>query len=101
MLDISVLYPVPLCALVFLLVRKWRKPTLQYPPSPKGYPIIGNVLDLPMNVPLWESFVSLANRQGRYRGHFGRRGDADTALQRYRHPLLATAGYRHGRFEQQ
>jgi hypothetical protein len=64
MLDVSVLYPLPLCALIFALISKWRKPTLQYPPGPKHYPILGNVLDLPMNAPIWESFLSLANRQG-------------------------------------
>jgi hypothetical protein len=66
MLDVSVLYPLPLCVFVFVLVRKWRKPTSPYPPGPKGYPILGNVLDLPTNVPIWESLTSLANRQGSF-----------------------------------
>jgi len=37
---------------------------LPNPPGPKGYPIFGNVLDLPMNAPIWESLTTLANLQG-------------------------------------
>lgn len=38
-------------ALTFLLALtgyyRWRKPSLPFPPGPKGYPIIGNLLDVP------------------------------------------------------
>lgn len=64
MLDVSVLYPLLLCVFILALAGKWRKPTLPNPPGPKGYPIFGNVLDLPMNAPIWESLTTLANLQG-------------------------------------
>jgi len=32
--------------------------------GPKGLSILGNVLDLPPNVPFWESLASWANRHG-------------------------------------
>jgi len=64
MLDVPVLGLLLFC-ISMLALRKWRKPTLTYPPGPKGYPILGNVLDLLANVPMWESLTSLANRHGR------------------------------------
>ena len=65
MIDSSALY-LPLFGLVTLaLVRKWRRPSLPYPPGPKGYPILGNALDLSMSVPIWESFTSLADLYGK------------------------------------
>ena len=41
--------------------RSSRRPP--YPPGPKGYPIIGNVLDLPEN-PVWEGFAKMAQEHG-------------------------------------
>ena len=67
MIDIFALYPLLFGVLVLALVRKRKKPTLPYPPGPKGYPILGNVLDLTMGVPLWEDITSLANRYGMLR----------------------------------
>ena len=64
MIDISLLYPLLFCVLILALVRKWKNPTLPYPPGPKGYPILGNVLDLTTSVPIWEDMTSLANRYG-------------------------------------
>ena len=61
MLDTFVLYALLLCVGILSLARKWKKPARPYPPGPKGYPILGNVLDLPMGVPVWESFMSLAD----------------------------------------
>ena len=61
----SALY-LPLFGLVILvIVRKWKRPSLPYPPGPKGYPILGNVLDLSMSVPIWESLASLAKIYGK------------------------------------
>ena len=64
MIDISALYPLLFGAFVLLLVRKRKRPTLPYPPGPNGYPLLGNVLDLTISVPLWEDITSLANRYG-------------------------------------
>jgi len=63
MLDVPVL-SLLLFGIAVLALRKWRKPTLSYPPGPKGYPILGNVLDLIQDVPIWETLASLANRHG-------------------------------------
>ena len=66
MFDASVItYPLLFSILVLILIRRrLKKPTLPYPPGPKSYPILGNALDLPMNAPIWETFVSLANNHG-------------------------------------
>lgn len=65
MFDPSVvIYPLLLFILIFVFVGRRKKHTLPYPPGPKGYPILGNVLDLPVSVPIWENFVSLANNHG-------------------------------------
>jgi hypothetical protein len=64
MIDLSALYPLLFGAFIFALVAKRKKPASPYPPGPKGYPILGNVLDLTMSVPLWEDITSLANRYG-------------------------------------
>ena len=68
MIDISVLYPLLFCAFILALVRKWKKSSLLYPPGPKGYPILGNALDLTASVPMWEDITSLTNRHGMFRG---------------------------------
>ena len=36
-----------------------------YPPGPRGHPLIGNLLDFPSRVPLWEGLTSLAKQYGR------------------------------------
>ena len=37
-----------------------NKSKLPYPPGPKGLPLIGNILDLPRDVPVWEGFAKMA-----------------------------------------
>jgi len=64
MIDASVLYSLLLCVFILGLIRKWKRPALPYPPGPKGYPILGNVLDLRMSAPIWENITSLSNRHG-------------------------------------
>ena len=59
---------VPLGTAVFLiaLARYFRsrdslsKSKLPYPPGPKGLPLIGNALDFPRGVPIWEGFSQMA-----------------------------------------
>jgi len=64
MIDTSVLYLLLLCVSILVLARRWKRPALPYPPGPKGYPILGNILDLSMSVPIWENITSLSNRHG-------------------------------------
>ena len=64
MIDISVLYLLLFGVFILALVGKWKRPSSPYPPGPKGYPILGNVLDLTTSVPLWEDITSLATRYG-------------------------------------
>jgi len=64
MIDIFALYPLLFGVFILALVWRQKRSTLPYPPGPKGYPILGNVLDLTMGVPLWEDITSLANRYG-------------------------------------
>lgn len=37
-----------------------NRSTLPYPPGPKGLPLIGNMLDLPRDTPIWEGFAQIA-----------------------------------------
>ena len=60
----AITYSLLFSIFILILVRGRNKPTLPYPPGPKSYPILGNALDLPMSVPIWENFVSLANNHG-------------------------------------
>jgi len=66
MIDISALYPLVFGVFILAFVRRWKRPTLPYPPGPKGYPILGNVLDLTTSVPLQEDITSLADRYGMF-----------------------------------
>lgn len=50
-------------AVSFIFVqRRRRKTRLPYPPGPKGYPVIGNVLDIPKDVPLWMALVQMTEK---------------------------------------
>ena len=72
MIDISVLYPLLFGVFILAIIRKWKRPSLPYPPGPKGYPILGNALDLTTTVPIWEDITSLANSYGMLSSHFVR-----------------------------
>jgi len=70
--DTKILSPmaVPLGATILLIVlaRYLRtrdsldKPKLPYPPGPKGLPLIGNALDFPRGMPIWEGFGQMAEK---------------------------------------
>lgn len=93
--GVSVFYPLPVCILILLVVKKWKKPTYPHPPGPKGYPIIGNVMDLPTGAPIWESLTSLADRHGTFRGSL--LGALKRPLSRHRYSILAPHGRGYGR----
>ncbi|KAK1219050.1 hypothetical protein PQX77_018240 [Marasmius sp. AFHP31] len=52
--TVELISPAPIAiaalAITFLLGRRWRR-GLPLPPGPKGYPIIGNLLDMPRSFP--------------------------------------------------
>jgi hypothetical protein len=56
--------PVFVALPVWFWLRKRSKRALPYPPGPKEYPLIGNVLDFPFGRPLWEGLTDLAKRYG-------------------------------------
>jgi len=70
--DTAILSPlaVPLGATVLLiaLARYLRprdflnKSKLPYPPGPKGLPLIGNALDFPRGMPIWEGLGQMAEK---------------------------------------
>ena len=49
-----------IAASLVLLQRRRRNAKLPYPPGPRGYPVIGNVLDIPPGVPLWKAVIPMA-----------------------------------------
>jgi len=50
------------------LAWKWRQNRTKspYPPGPKGYPLIGNIFDVPQDVPIWQAFVPLGRKFGEH-----------------------------------
>jgi len=68
MLSISPLGGVLLAiaASLVLVRRRRRNARLSYPPGPKGYPLIGNVLDIPQDVPLWKALMSVAAKHSEW-----------------------------------
>ena len=61
---ISLVLPPLIAFPVWYLLQNRSKNTLQYPPGPKAYPLIGNLLDFPASAPLWEGFTNLAKQYG-------------------------------------
>ena len=62
------LYTASICAATCLaLVLKWRHSRTRppYPPGPARYPLIGSVLELPRDVPIFKAFVSIAEKFSR------------------------------------
>lgn len=57
---------VAITAIVIVTLRKKRgSKHPPYPPGPKGYPVIGNVLDFPQN-PIWEGFAKMCQEYGEF-----------------------------------
>jgi len=66
MINKEALLAASLCAAASLaLIWKWQKNRRPpYPPGPKGYPLIGNILDIPQDIPAWKAFIALAQKFG-------------------------------------
>ena len=47
---------------LILVQRRRRKTGLPHPPGPKGYPLIGSVLDIVQDLPLWRVLMSMAEK---------------------------------------
>ena len=43
--------------------KRWALARLPYPPGPKRYPIVGNLLDFP-DSPIWEGYARMAEQYG-------------------------------------
>ena len=62
---VPLVLPLLFALLGWYWLRKRSKTALPYPPGPKPYPIIGNLLDFPHGVPLWEGLTDLAKQHGK------------------------------------
>ena len=51
-----------IAASLIFVQRRRRGAKPPYPPGPKGYPVIGNVLDIPQDVPLWKALMSMVEK---------------------------------------
>ena len=61
-------YAASLCAAASLaLLLKWQRSKSRppHPPGPRVYPLIGSVLAVPRDVPIWKGFMSIAKQLGR------------------------------------
>ena len=68
MSNTTILYAASLCAAVSLaLVLKWQRSGSRppHPPGPRAYPLIGSILAVPHNVPIWKGFMSIARELSR------------------------------------
>lgn len=54
---------VAVITIALVLAKRMTLRRLPYPPGPKGYPIIGNLLDFPRN-PVWEGLTKVAKAHG-------------------------------------
>ncbi len=52
-----------LAAISLIVHFSRRKQPAPYPPGPKGYPIIGNLLDMPTSLP-WRTYMQWGEKYG-------------------------------------
>ena len=65
-MDVFLLCTILLVSYFFLRwIRVAFRPTLPLPPGPKGYPIIGNMLDIPHAMP-WKKFQEWSKVYGMF-----------------------------------
>ena len=67
--NYKVFYVASLCVAASLALfwkRKRSGSKLPFPPGPKGLPLLGNVLDIQKDVPIWLAFMSLAQKFSMY-----------------------------------
>lgn len=65
MSENNALYVTTFCAVVFLALfwsgrRNGTK--TPFPPGPRGLPLLGNILDVPRDVPIWQTFTAVAKK---------------------------------------
>ena len=67
--DNSVLYVTTLCAVVYLALiwnRRRSGTKMQFPPGPRRLPMLGNALDIPRDVPIWQTFAAMAKESSMF-----------------------------------
>ncbi len=54
-----------LSAIAYLLLQRRQRPSLPFPPGPKGLPLIGNLRDLPNEPESWLRYEKLGQDIGK------------------------------------
>ena len=95
MLSVSPLGAVFLVIAVclYLVHRRRRNSRLPYPPGPKGYPMVGNVFDVPQDVPVWKTAMSIGGNYSEWMNIVGIRW-TDIGVRRLRCGLPKLLGHR-------
>lgn len=98
MTGINLIFALPIALLVASAIyrrlrRRKRSHSLPHPPGPKGYPIIGNVLDIPRGPPLWEGSLTLGRQ---YSESTTQVLDKNHLVNRPRHRHLVLEPFREG-----
>jgi hypothetical protein len=97
------LYTAFICAAASLvLVLKWQRSggRSPYPPGPRRYPLIGSVLAVPHDVPIWKGFMLIAKEFSRCLTPTGGHSTKAAALPRHECVVPEVLFNRLGRSEQ-